>query len=248
MAKSTVVSLDARREAAAQALVTPCDRCEARAHSACAALAPGQQARVNAIMTRMAIEADRPIFAEAEPADHVFTIAAGAVKLYKLLPDGRRQVTGFLFSGDFLGLTHNEAYAYSAEAIAPTTVCRFPRLRFEALLAEIPALEHRLLGMAAHELAAAQEQMLLLGRKSARERIVSFLLMLSDAARKRGRAADPVALPMNRADIADYLGLTHETISRVLTRLKTEGLIRLLDDRRIALLRADELRRIAGGV
>jgi CRP/FNR family transcriptional regulator len=248
MAKPTVVSIGARRAAEMQALATPCDRCEARPHSACAALAPQSQARVNAIMTRVTIAADAPIFAEAEPADHVFTMAAGAVKLYKLLPDGRRQVTGFLFSGDFLGLTHNEAYAYSAEAILPTTLCRFPRLRFEALLEEIPALEHRLLGMAAHELAAAQEQMLLLGRKSARERIVSFLLMLSDVARRRGQPDDPVLLPMSRADIADYLGLTNETISRALTRLKTEGLIRLVDERRIALLRAGDLRRIAGGV
>ena len=172
---------------------------------------------------------------------------AGTVKVYKLLGDGRRQITGFLFSGDFLGLTHNEAYAYSAEALAPTRLCRFRRRRLEALLVEIPHLEQRLLAMASHELAAAQDQMMLLGRKSARERVVSFILMLSDSATRHGRPGDPVFLPMSRSDIADYLGLTTETVSRTVTLLKKQGLIELLDDKQIRLSRTSALREIAEG-
>ena len=228
-------------------LVRPCDTCKARDYSACAPLNAEEQKRLVAIMRTVEVEPHRAIFDEAEPAENVYNVTAGAVKIYKLLPDGRRQITGFLFPGDFLGLTHNEAYAYSAEALAPTKLCRFPRRKLEGLLDEIPTLEQRLLGMASHELAAAQDQMLLLGRKSARERIVSFILMLSDAAVRHGEPADPVFLPMNRSDIADYLGLTIETVSRFFTRLKTQGLIQLVDERRIRLARPEALREIAAG-
>jgi CRP/FNR family transcriptional regulator len=193
------------------------------------------------------VPAHRPIFEEAQPADFVFNVTAGAVKLYKLLPDGRRQVTGFLFPGDFLGLVHNDSYAYSAEALTATTLCRFPRRKLEALLDELPKLEQRLLGIASHELAAAQDQIMLLGRKSARERVVSFLLMLSDAAVRRGGAGDIVSIAMGRSDIADYLGLTIETVSRVFTELKTQGLVRLLSEKRAQLLKPRALREIAIG-
>jgi len=163
------------------------------------------------------------------------------------LGDGRRQITGFLFAGDFLGLIHNEAYAYSAEALVPTKLCRFPRRRLEALLVEIPHLEQRLLAMASHELAAAQDQMVLLGRKSARERVVSFILMLSNSATRHGRPGDPVFLAMSRSDIADYLGLTTETISRTVTLLRKQELIELLDEKRIRLSKMSVLREIAEG-
>jgi Crp-like helix-turn-helix protein len=129
----------------------------------------------------------------------------------------------------------------------PTWLCSFPRCRLEALLEEIPKLEQRLLGMASHDLAAAHDQMMLLGRKSARERIASFILMLSDAAVRHRERADPAFLPMGRSDIADYLGLTTETVSRTLTRLKTQGLIGLVDDKHIRLSNPEALAEIAGG-
>jgi CRP/FNR family transcriptional regulator len=198
-------------------------------------------------MTTIEIDPHQPIFDEADPAEHVFNVTRGAVKIYKLLPDGRRQITGFLLPGDFLGLTHKEAYAYSAEALGPTTLCRFPRRKLEGLLDKMPRLEQRLLGMASHELAAAQDQMMLLGRKSAKERVISFLLMMSASAVRRGKPADPVTLPMNRSDIADYLGLTIETVSRTFTQLRTQKLIELLDEKRVRLLKPAALREIAGG-
>jgi CRP/FNR family transcriptional regulator len=228
-------------------LVHPCDICAARSFSACAPLNVDEQRRLAAIMKVVEVPAHRPIFEEAQPADFVFNVTAGAVKLYKLLPDGRRQVTGFLFPGDFLGLVHNDSYAYSAEALTATTLCRFPRRKLEALLDELPKLEQRLLGIASHELAAAQDQIMLLGRKSARERVVSFLLMLSDAAVRRGGAGDIVSIAMGRSDIADYLGLTIETVSRVFTELKTQGLVRLLSEKRAQLLKPRALREIAIG-
>jgi len=101
--------------------------------------------------------------------------------------------------------------------------------------------------MASHELAAAQDQMVLLGRKSARERVVSFILMLSNSATRHGRPGDPVPLAMSRSDIADYLGLTTETVSRTFTSLKKQGLIELLDEKRIRLSKMSVLREIAEG-
>ncbi len=231
----------------ASELVSPCNTCEVRDFAACAPLNPDEQRRLASIMTSVEIAPHQPIFDEADPAEHVYNVTGGAVKIYKLLPDGRRQITGFLLPGDFLGLTHKEAYAYSAEALGPTRLCRFPRRKLENLLDEIPKLEQRLLGMASHELAAAQDQMMLLGRKSAKERVVSFLLMMSNGAVRRGKPADPVTLPMNRSDIADYLGLTIETVSRTFTQLRTQKLIELLDEKQVRLLKPEALREIATG-
>jgi CRP/FNR family transcriptional regulator len=230
-----------------QPAANPCEDCAVRDFSACAPLNDDEQCRLAALMTTVTIEPHQPIFSEADAADHVFTVTGGAVKIYKLLPDGRRQITGFLFPGDFLGLTHNALYAYSAEAMIGTRLCRFPRRRLEALLEEMPKLEQRLLGLASHELAAAQDQMMLLGRKSAKERVVSFLLMLSNGAVRRGQSGNPVAVPMTRNDIADFLGLTVETVSRTVTQLKTQRLIELLDEKQVRLNRLDALREIAGG-
>jgi CRP/FNR family transcriptional regulator len=240
-------SLAARAGAHPLHLVRPCDTCNAREFSACAPLTAEEQKRLVAIMRTVNVEPHRSIFDEADPAEYVYNVTEGTVKVYKLLGDGRRQITGFLFAGDFLGLTHNESYAYSAEALAPTRLCRFPRRKLEALLDEMPSLEQRLLVMASHELAAAQDQMMLLGRKSARERVVSFMLMLSNSAARHGWPSDPVSLPMSRGDIADYLGLTIETISRTLTRLRKQGLIELLDEKHVRLSKLSELREIAEG-
>jgi CRP/FNR family transcriptional regulator, anaerobic regulatory protein len=240
-------SLSARADAHPLHLIHPCDTCKARGFSACAPLTAEEQKRLVAIMRTVNVEPHRSIFDETDPAEYVYNVTEGTVKVYKLLGDGRRQITGFLFAGDFLGLTHNESYAYSAEALAPTTLCRFPRRKLEALLDEMPHLEQRLLAMASHELAAAQDQMMLLGRKSARERVVSFILMLSNSATRHGQPGDPVSLPMSRGDIADYLGLTIETISRTLTLLRKQGLIELLDEKHVRLCKRSELREIAEG-
>ena len=152
-----------------------------------------------------------------------------------------------LFAGDFLGLANNETYAYSAEAVTHVALCRFPRRQLEALLERYPKMERRLLGMASHELAAAQEQMLLLGRKTAREKIASFLLTLSRRARKRGQRDNPVAVPMSRTDIGDFLGLTTETVSRTFTQLKTAKLIVLLPNGKVELADLEALQEIAEG-
>ena len=203
----------------------PCAACDIRELSVCSVLSAAEQERLRRILTTIHVEPGRTVIEEGAPAEDLFNVVAGSVKLYKLLSDGRRQITGFLFPGDFLGIALNDIYAYSAEAIEPVQLCRFPRRKLELLLAELPRLERRLFGEVAPELAAAQDQMLLLGRKMAKERLASFLLQLSSRAVKRRQAATPLALSMSRADIADYLGLTTETVSRSFTQLREAGLI-----------------------
>ena len=119
-------SLVARAGAHPLHLASPCDTCQAREFSACAPLTAEEQKRLAAIMRTVNIEPHCSIFDEADPAEYVYTITAGTVKVYKLLGDGRRQITGFLFAGDFLGLIHNEAYVYSAEALVPHQALPLP--------------------------------------------------------------------------------------------------------------------------
>jgi CRP/FNR family transcriptional regulator len=177
----------------------------------------------------MTVAAGRSFITEGDPAEHFFNVTAGNAKLFKLLPDGRRQITGFAGMGDFLGLAVSATYAFGAEALEPMKVCRFSRGKLRALLDDFPAMEKRLLEVASNELVAAQEQMLLLGRKNARERLASFLIaraaMPSNCLAREPQMAVVIRLPMTRSDIADYLGLTIETVSRTLTRFKSEGLI-----------------------
>jgi CRP/FNR family transcriptional regulator len=225
--------------------VHPCDVCTVRAISACASLDADDRRRLTSIMTRVRIAPRGLIFVESEPARYLFSLTGGVAKIYKMMPDGRRQITGFLFPGDFLGLVHSETYAYSAEAVTGIELCRFPRTRLEALLDELPHLDQRLLGMASHELAAAQDQLMLLGRKSARERVASFLLMLSKVNEQQGHPANLVVMPMMRSDVADYLGLTVETVSRVLTQFRSQHLIQLVEGRQVRIVEREILHKIA---
>ncbi len=215
--------------------IDPCADCGAREETICGALEPAELARMAAITQRVRYKAHEPIFGEGEPAGHVYNVTAGMVKIYKLMPDGRRQITGFLGVGDFLGMAIGDTYAYSAETLTEARLCRFQRSKLEALLIELPQLQRRLFIMASTELRAAQDQMLLLGRKTARERLCSFLLYMSERAVRSGQKASPVLLPMTRSDIADYLGLTIETVSRTLTQLKSRGLISLLPGSKVRL-------------
>lgn len=226
---------------------SPCGACTVRHLTLCAPLDQGELAEVSKIVSSVEMDPGEGLFDEGEPAGYVYSVTAGAMKLYKLLPDGRRQVTGFLYPGDFLGLAAQDLYAYSAEAVTHAMLCRFPRKRLEELFERFPKMERRLLGMAGHELVAAQEQMLLLGRKTAKEKIASFLLSLSRRAVQRGQPGNPISLPMSRNDIGDFLGLTTETVSRSFTLLKTSGLISLKPGGKVELTDRDALEEVAEG-
>jgi CRP/FNR family transcriptional regulator len=224
-----------------------CEHCAARALSICNAMPAENLSLLAAARMHQHAAPGETFLNEGEPATHFFNVVEGAVKVFKLLPDGRRQITGFLFAGDLLGLAFNDTYTYSAEAITPVKLCRFPRRQLERLLDAFPRIERRLLAMASNELAAAQEQMMLLGRKTAHERIASFLLSLARREERHGGGAS-VLLPMTRTDIADYLGLTTETASRVFTSLKKRGYIELEAGGRVLFTDRDGLEEIATGL
>lgn len=229
-------------------LVDPCASCDARPLSVCNAIGDADLARLAAIAVVTEVPAGRTFIDEGESADHFFNITAGHAKLFKLLPDGRRQITGFVGLGHFLGLAVSDTYAFSAEAIDPVRYCRFSRSRLRALLDDFPLMEKRLLEVAANELVAAQEQMLLLGRKTARERVASFLLAQSRLGVLCTAPRERFALPMTRGDIADYLGLTIETVSRTLTKLRSDGLLDIPNATEIVIRNRSAMRRIAEGM
>jgi CRP/FNR family transcriptional regulator len=208
-----------------------CATCDARAYSVCNAIDDKDLGRLSASAIQIKVDPGHTFVDEGDTAESFFNITTGTAKLFKLLPDGRRQITGFATTGDFLGLAVSRAYAFSAEAVDEVRLCRFSRSRLRVLLDDFPAMEKRLLEVASNELVAAQDQMLLLGRKTARERLASFLATRAHApqhhcpAHTGPHGALRIALPMTRSDIADYLGLTIETVSRTLTKLKSERLI-----------------------
>lgn len=207
------------------AAVQLCASCEARSVSVCNAMPEPDLGRLAALAQAIEVPAGATFIREGDPADCFFNVTAGTAKLYKLLQDGRRQITGFVAAGHFLGLAVSDTYAFSAEAIESVRFCRFSRTRLRRLLDDFPLMEKRLLEVASNELVAAQEQMLLLGRKTARERLASFLLMQSCQGLPCGHSRSRFKLSMTRADISDYLGLTIETVSRSLTRLRSAGMI-----------------------
>jgi CRP/FNR family transcriptional regulator len=221
-----------------------CEECEVRALAVCGALSAEELPRLAAIAVRRELKAGHTLFEEGDAAEEVFTLTSGMIKLYKLMSDGRRQITGFLVASDFLGLAFGRSYVYSAEAVVDSTVCRFRRSAFLKLLEDFPAMEKSLLDRTSTELAAAQEQILLLGRKSARERVASFLLGL--CVRQHIGQRGSLRLPMSRIDIADFVGLTIETVSRTLSRLRREGVIDLPDTHRVVIASWGRLQQAAG--
>jgi CRP/FNR family transcriptional regulator, anaerobic regulatory protein len=228
--------------------LAPCGTCDARKFSICDAISDGDLRRLAAIAVVTEVQPGQCFIDEGEPASSFFNIRSGSAKLFKLLPDGRRQITGFVRAGNFLGLAVSDTYAFSAEAIDRVRFCRFQRSKLRALLDDFPAMAKRLLELAANELVAAQEQMLLLGRKTARERLASFLLMQSRQGVPFGHSRRGFSLPMTRNDIADYLGLTIETVSRTLTKLRAEGLIDIVSQSEIILSNPDQLEDLAAGL
>jgi CRP/FNR family nitrogen fixation transcriptional regulator len=194
----------------------------------------GGLARAEIILSEFKYNHGAEIFGEAEPAEYVYQVIDGAVRSYKLLSDGRRQIGAFHLVGDIFGLENGPAHRFTAEAIVDTTVRLAKRASLEHV-AETDALVARdLLNMTTTNLQHAEEHMLLLGRKTSLERVAAFLLEMDG----RLTAAGVMALPMNRRDIADYLGLTLETVSRALSSLHGKGILGFLGQtqRQIVLL------------
>jgi CRP/FNR family transcriptional regulator, nitrogen fixation regulation protein len=178
----------------------------------------------------MAYPRNTEIFGENEPADYLYKVVSGSVRTYKILSDGRRQVGGFYLPGDIFGLEFAEEHSLSAEAITDAKVLVVKRSALNTLAGRDASVAQQLFALTGRELHRAQDRILLL-IKSAQERVASFLLEMGERAAQN----NIIDLPMSRQDIADYLGLTVETVSRTLTSLETAAAIEVSTSRRIVL-------------
>lgn len=226
-----------------------CAACEARHRGVCGALTPEQLVELAKSSIKHKAPQGAELVADAERVERYSNVMSGVVKLSKTLPDGRQQIVGLQFAPDFVGRPFRTESAVTAEAATPVDLCSFPRPTVERMMAEQPDFEHRLLEQTLRELDQARDWMLTLGRKTAGEKVASFLLMI---ARNIGPASEPAPsdttfdLPLSRAEIADFLGLTIETVSRQLTRLRTEGVIRIEGNRHVTVADLERLAAQAG--
>ncbi len=228
-----------------------CRACEARHRGVCGALSPEQLTALSKHTSRSKKEPGSELIRDAEPVTSYSNVISGVVKLTKLLADGRQQIVGLQFAPDFLGRPLRAESRLSAEAATNVELCSFPKPVLERLMKEAPELEHRLLEQSLKELDEAREWMVTLGRKTAGERVASFLHMLALHSDPEAEFDDenPVTfeLPLTRADIADFLGLTIETVSRQLTRLRKSGIISIENNRHVTVPNLQSLAGVASG-
>lgn len=221
-----------------------CDECRVRPFSVCGVLRPGERVELNRISQIRNYAHKAMLFDQGAPADGVFNLVDGVVRLYKSLPDGRRQIVGFALPGDFLGLALLDRHGVAAEAVTDVQACRFARAAFINYVEGRPHLLRRMHAFAGRELAMAQDQMLLLGRRTANEKVAAFLLHLQSRYGRIAAMSVNLPLPMGRQDIADYLGLTIETVSRTLTKFAREKIVVVVPGG-VRLLNTDWLEKLA---
>jgi len=224
--------------------MSSCDLCVVRNRAICAALDPDELKALNAIGRTRTLKAGEALIWEGEDSVIVANVIEGVLKLATLTEDGREQIVGVVFASDFIGRPFGGTSGHGVTALTEAKVCAFSRSDFDAFAREHPELEHKLLERTLGELDRTRRWMLLLGRKSASEKVASFLLELVDRlSAATGCAIEfdkptvhELNLPFTRQQIADLLGLTIETVSRQFTRLKNEGIIDLPSRRDVTVL------------
>lgn len=210
-----------------------CNSCEARRAGLCGAFNNRQLADLAKASSRHEILAGTDL-----PDDGTYSnLLSGVVKLTRNLSDGRQQIVGFHFAPDFLGRPFEAKRPIKAEALTNMALCSFPRAIVDQMTNEVPELGRLLLRRALNELDEARDWMAALGRKTASEKVASFLLMFAGHIGPSRSPADPISfdLPLTRGEIADFLGLTIETVSREFSRLRVDGAIRIVNKRHISL-------------
>lgn len=228
-----------------------CADCTIRHSSICGALSSEEIGDLNAIARRKKLDPGQPHVMEGDASCDFANVTSGVAKLVRGAEDGRSQIVGLLFPSDFiygsLGKQNPQAAPHSIEAVTTLELCIFPRMQFEDLLHDNPSLEFKLLNRTLDELQIAREWMVLLGRKTAEERVASFFLYVTQKMSNLGcKGQTSFDLPLGRADIADYIGLTLETVSRQITRLKKDGVIVFEGTKRLVHVDEEELKRRAG--
>jgi CRP/FNR family transcriptional regulator len=223
-----------------------CRSCEARHGGICGAMTPQQLAELNKYTSRKHVCAGAELYGQGENVTNYANILKGVVKLTKVMPDGRQQIVGLQFAPDFLGRPFATENALSAEATTDVEVCAIPKAALDRMVKTQPDLEHMLYKQALAELDEARDWMLTLGRKTAQEKVATFLFLIATHYDPESVDSTTFDLPLSRADIADFLGLTIETVSRQLTKLRSEGVITIENNRHVTVPNLDRLAHIAG--
>ena len=224
-----------------------CDACAIRNRAICADLDDKEIGLLNGIGRRRKLTAGEQLLWEGDEAVLVANVIEGVLKLSTQTADGKEQILGLVYPSDFLGRPFGETTPYGVEALTDAHICVFERKDFDRFTREHPRLEHKLLERTLSELDRTRRWMLLLGRMNAEQKVASFLLEMADRLGLRGvDGATTLILPLSRQQIADVLGLTIETVSRQLTKLRGEGLIELPSRREIVLRDSDKLEERAG--
>lgn len=197
---------------------------------------------LNTIGTVVTLPRGRELFAEGDTADCLYRVTSGVLRTCRLLPDGRRQIDSFAMPGDFIGVEARGTHILSAEAITDAALVRYSRVRVERLADSDGRITRRLLEITVRQLADAHQRLLLLGRKTADEKLATFLLEMLD----RTSGDDTIELSMSRSDIADYLGLTVETVSRTFSAFRHRGILALPNATHVDILDRDALEEMTG--
>jgi CRP/FNR family transcriptional regulator len=222
-----------------------CGACPIRHRAVCARCEVDELARLEQMKYYRSFEAGQTVIWSGDRMDFVASVVSGVATLTQTMEDGRRQMVGLLLPSDFMGRPGRAVASYDVTATTDLVMCCFRRKPFEELIVSTPHISQRLLEMTLDELDAAREWMLLLGRKTAREKIASLLAIIArrDAALHAGAKTGVLVfdLPLTREQMAEYLGLTLETVSRQMSALKKEGVISLAGNRRVTVPDMDRL-------
>ncbi len=224
---------------------TRCSLCKIRSYSFCRCLNDDQLEIFSKVSFEKKFTDKENIFLQNDPSTHLYNITEGNVKIYQLLDDGRIQIIGFLYPGDFFGTYKNNKYNYSAEAIGNLRVCVFDQRVLDKYMDQNPILAKELLNQTSYELTLAQDRMTVMGRLNAIEKIAIFFINISNQRKRIGWQSNPISLSMTRQDIADYLGLTIETVSREISKLKTSNIIKIISSKQLFINDIEKLKQIS---
>ncbi|MBP6012986.1 MAG: helix-turn-helix domain-containing protein [Alphaproteobacteria bacterium] len=222
-----------------------CLTCPARKSDICGGMDDIEIRDLAGSSNRVQLKPGETLTWDGDAAKYSYVVTRGALRASKESDDGRRQILDFLFAGQFIGIPAGPAYHFNAEALTEAEVCRFDRRKLEELMAKYPAVDKGYRAGAARQLETAYDHAYALGRRTAMERVAAFLLDLH-ASRCPKTSTGVLKLPMTRNDIADFLGLTLETVSRAFSRIKSLGVIRLPSAQEVEIRDAERLKALAG--
>jgi CRP/FNR family transcriptional regulator, anaerobic regulatory protein len=240
--------LETRQDIHTTGIPIVCRSCEARHRGICGGLNPDQLMTLSKQTTRRVIEPGTALMSDGNEVTTYSNLLSGVVKLTKILSDGRQQIVGLQFAPDFVGRPFKRENSLDAQAATTVSLCSFPKSTIDRLIKDSPELEHRLLQQVLNELDEARNWMLTLGRKTAAEKVASFLFYVAshiDPEQMRDSGPVEFELPLTRAEIGDFLGLTIETVSRQFTKLRKDGVIEIAHNRTITVNSLAQIKRYA---